>query len=611
VVLEARLGDQLSDARSSVFAVRTVGLPEQPDAATVLVNGAPVRLRIAEWRPVDRHYRPAAEATEHLLRLALGAGFNTVRVWAGGGLADEAFYDSCDRLGLLVIQDLPLLGEVGRTPQAALTAATDGVALAVRQRPAVIALGHGLDWAGANTDQRRQWLDAALRRSAPDLLQILPTRSAERTTRWTWLLPAAPGEARQAVPMRLTQVSLPGAPPADLGFLHREKLPLDERATPWPLTDVWRLHSGRDAELDAAAAWLGPVADEAGMLQLLLRRQTALAQREVAGAMAAGGAKLVSPLSSSPQFSGALVDQPACRGCLRSSDGSGRAASSLGRADRDVARADPDLRPLRRAGHRRALVGILAAAVGHHPQPHRRPRRRHLGRARTAHSGGSPGRRARRPADLDPGRGCPGRGVPVAHRGAAIGVGAGGGTPRGAGCRRWAAGHRRMVRRRARGLAGIHGARPRGVVRTARRRTGCLLPRPVRRAGARRTLRTGSSTSARRVAWSSMVRRPGCRHAAGGAPAGDAGGRAAEPTRCGRRRWSWRTIRPSRSPRQSARRVAASGQQLDEGQRRWCSSGRSSRWWSRALTVVGGCCCFVSRATMPAGWRSGMGSHGS
>ena len=58
------------------------------------------------WVPVDALYGvPRPEKVERLLRLAARSGANLVRVWGGGLLESEHFYDVCDELGLAVWQE--------------------------------------------------------------------------------------------------------------------------------------------------------------------------------------------------------------------------------------------------------------------------------------------------------------------------------------------------------------------------------------------------------------------------------------------------------------------------------------------------------------------------
>jgi beta-mannosidase len=73
---------------------------------TVLVNGAPVFMKGANWIPADSFVtRVTEEKYRALLGAAASANMNMVRVWGGGIYEDDRFYDLCDQLGLLVWQD--------------------------------------------------------------------------------------------------------------------------------------------------------------------------------------------------------------------------------------------------------------------------------------------------------------------------------------------------------------------------------------------------------------------------------------------------------------------------------------------------------------------------
>jgi beta-mannosidase len=73
----------------------------------VYVNGERIFLRGINYLPSDAY---PARATKELLRADAGlvreAGMNSVRVHAH--VSDRAFYDACNELGLLVLQDFPL-----------------------------------------------------------------------------------------------------------------------------------------------------------------------------------------------------------------------------------------------------------------------------------------------------------------------------------------------------------------------------------------------------------------------------------------------------------------------------------------------------------------------
>ncbi|MFE9777468.1 glycoside hydrolase family 2 protein [Streptomyces sp. NPDC005775] len=102
--------DRTADARGSGF--------------TLVVNGERVFARGVNWIPDDVFpSRVTPERYRTRLGQAVDANVDLVRVWGGGIYEDEAFYDACDELGLMVWQDFlfacaaypeeqPLRGEV-------------------------------------------------------------------------------------------------------------------------------------------------------------------------------------------------------------------------------------------------------------------------------------------------------------------------------------------------------------------------------------------------------------------------------------------------------------------------------------------------------------------
>ncbi|MEU1494196.1 glycoside hydrolase family 2 protein [Streptomyces sp. NPDC005776] len=107
---------------------RTVELDRTADARgsgfTLVVNGERVFARGVNWIPDDVFpSRVTPERYRARLGQAVDANVDLVRVWGGGIYEDEAFYDACDELGLMVWQDFlfacaaypeeqPLRGEV-------------------------------------------------------------------------------------------------------------------------------------------------------------------------------------------------------------------------------------------------------------------------------------------------------------------------------------------------------------------------------------------------------------------------------------------------------------------------------------------------------------------
>ncbi|RKE17810.1 glycoside hydrolase family 2 protein [Streptomyces sp. TLI_171] len=105
-------GDEPLDAWQRRIGFRTVELRRTPDATgtpfTLVVNGEPLFVRGANWIPDDTlitRVTPARYRTR--LQQAADANLDLIRVWGGGIYEQEAFYDTCDELGLLVWQDFP------------------------------------------------------------------------------------------------------------------------------------------------------------------------------------------------------------------------------------------------------------------------------------------------------------------------------------------------------------------------------------------------------------------------------------------------------------------------------------------------------------------------
>lgn len=95
---------------STSFGIRTVRLLQERDdegkTFIVEINGVKVFCKGANWIPADSFLpRIQASVYEDLLRRAVEANMNMLRVWGGGIYEHDYFYELCDRLGLMVWQD--------------------------------------------------------------------------------------------------------------------------------------------------------------------------------------------------------------------------------------------------------------------------------------------------------------------------------------------------------------------------------------------------------------------------------------------------------------------------------------------------------------------------
>jgi beta-mannosidase len=97
-------------SQNATFALRRVALIQERDSEgksfVISVNGVKIFCKGADWIPSDSFIPRIPESTyATLLRMACEAHMNMIRVWGGGIYEQDVFYETCDRLGLMVWQD--------------------------------------------------------------------------------------------------------------------------------------------------------------------------------------------------------------------------------------------------------------------------------------------------------------------------------------------------------------------------------------------------------------------------------------------------------------------------------------------------------------------------
>jgi beta-mannosidase len=109
---EAEQHEDISAACSVSFGIRQVSLASNESADpnalpyTFTINGRKVYAKGWNWVPMDVMYSvPQTAKLERLLTLAQRANVNLLRIWGGGLIEKESFYDQCDRLGIMVWQE--------------------------------------------------------------------------------------------------------------------------------------------------------------------------------------------------------------------------------------------------------------------------------------------------------------------------------------------------------------------------------------------------------------------------------------------------------------------------------------------------------------------------
>ncbi|MGN0907174.1 MAG: glycosyl hydrolase 2 galactose-binding domain-containing protein [Bullifex sp.] len=106
--LSVSFGD-FSDRRMTAFRTLVIknSVTMGGKELTVSVNGKDIFMKGMNWIPMDA--LPSRITTSRYIKLLQGlvdANMNMVRLWGGGFYENEAFYDTCDRLGILIWHDL-------------------------------------------------------------------------------------------------------------------------------------------------------------------------------------------------------------------------------------------------------------------------------------------------------------------------------------------------------------------------------------------------------------------------------------------------------------------------------------------------------------------------
>jgi beta-mannosidase len=151
------------------------------------VNGERIWVRGVNWIPADCFpSRNSGERVATLLGDALEANANLIRVWGGGVYESDAFYDECDRRGLLVWQDFPFA--CAAYPEALLgdevaAEATENVTRLMPHASLALWCGNNeclqgwAEWGWPDVVGDRPWGASFYRRLLPDIVGALdPTR---------------------------------------------------------------------------------------------------------------------------------------------------------------------------------------------------------------------------------------------------------------------------------------------------------------------------------------------------------------------------------------------------------------------------------------------------
>ncbi|MGC1213730.1 MAG: glycoside hydrolase family 2 TIM barrel-domain containing protein [Micromonospora sp.] len=153
--------------------VANAGAPSSARPYTAVVNDRVVPLHGWNWVPADAQYGAVEpHRVRHLVGLAARSGTRLLRVWGGGLIETEEFYDACDRAGLLVWQEFSQSSSGLQSAPATdgdfvrlMTAEAAAVVPARAHHPSLLIWGGGneLDLDGVPLDEERSPVLAALR----------------------------------------------------------------------------------------------------------------------------------------------------------------------------------------------------------------------------------------------------------------------------------------------------------------------------------------------------------------------------------------------------------------------------------------------------------------
>ncbi len=98
-------------AQSITTGIRTIEVVREKDewgkSLYIKLNGQPVYMKGANYIPLDNFVNRVSKSDyEYVIKSAVDANMNMLRVWGGGIYEADVFYELCDKYGILVWQDI-------------------------------------------------------------------------------------------------------------------------------------------------------------------------------------------------------------------------------------------------------------------------------------------------------------------------------------------------------------------------------------------------------------------------------------------------------------------------------------------------------------------------
>ena len=155
-------GDTVLAAREDTVGIRTIELVrtetttvEKPGQFLFKVNGVPILVKGSAWVPADAFHSRDSARYEKMIALFTDLECNMLRSWGGGVYEDDAFFNLCDRSGIMVWQDFAMACSIyPLTPEFHETIRKEAVSIItkLRNHPSLAV------WSGDNeVDQAYTW----------------------------------------------------------------------------------------------------------------------------------------------------------------------------------------------------------------------------------------------------------------------------------------------------------------------------------------------------------------------------------------------------------------------------------------------------------------------
>lgn len=139
------------DAVKTKFGIRTIEMAPLPEGRredkcewTFVVNGHPMFVKGAGWCTMDALLDLSKERYERFLTLAKQQHIQMMRSWGGGVPETDEFYNLCDSLGIMIMQEWPTAWNSHKTqPYEMLKETVELNTLRIRNHPSLVMWGGG------------------------------------------------------------------------------------------------------------------------------------------------------------------------------------------------------------------------------------------------------------------------------------------------------------------------------------------------------------------------------------------------------------------------------------------------------------------------------------